>query len=200
MPIPSSSIHQSADRMVALIESEIQAHTAAANKELAELRAVVEDARRREASLEAALANAHAEHGTLRAQLQMADENADRLVGVLASLGVTCRKSGELMGYSEEWRALFDALKADGESTDKDEGEETVHMEEDSSAGEPMQDLARVRLLLEKRQKKYERWKNKCLEMKRDFDQQKGVMSGRIEALQQYLSPSIKPLNPLILE
>ncbi|KAJ6557922.1 hypothetical protein B0H19DRAFT_1070518 [Mycena capillaripes] len=186
-PIPSTSIHQSADRMLQLIEAEIHAHTAAAEQEITEFRAVLDAARRREAALQAALTSAHEE-------LQLTNQNIERLLDALGSVGVSCQRSGEVVGYSTEWVYLFEALNADDESPspeDEEEGKEMRALESKSTEiAEPLRDLARARLLLERRQTKCKRWKHKFFAMQRDRDEQKKTISTQMDGLRHFISLS----------
>ncbi|KAJ7436740.1 hypothetical protein FB451DRAFT_187261 [Mycena latifolia] len=184
-PIRSKSIHQGAERMIALIEAEIQVHTAIARKEIADLRAALEDARRREEQ-------ARVGEGAARAQIQQTDKHIDSLVGLLAMFGVTCRRDGEVVEYAKEWGGLFDALEA----VDVDAGsdaEDDVKAEQSpvdlskAQIADPMRDLARVRLLLEKNQTEAERWMEKFLEMEMDRDEQKKAMGREVDALRREL-------------
>lgn len=177
--------------MIALIESEIHAHTAGAEREIMDLHttlaAVQAEARRREALLEGSLASAFSSETLARVELKRANQHIDRLVDVLGSLGVSCRRNGEVIGYSEEWCLLLDALKAadsDEGSEAEDEGKKVAAVESRPNVADAMRD---VRGLLERRQAKAKRWKEKFIEMEIDRDEQKKVMGSELDALRQQL-------------
>ncbi|KAJ7108740.1 hypothetical protein C8R44DRAFT_884776 [Mycena epipterygia] len=190
-PMRSKAIHDGTESMIALIESEIHTHTAAAEKEIVDLRttlaAVQAEAQQREASLEGSLASALSSDTMARAELKRANQHIDRLVDVLASLGVSCERNGEVIGYNEEWTLLLEALKAaDSEegSEAEDEGKKVVAMESRPDVADAMRD---VRGLLERRQAKAKRWKEKFIEIEIDRDEQKKVMGSELDALRQQL-------------
>jgi hypothetical protein len=174
-PQPVHAIHTGTNHVLALIESEVQAHTAAAQREIVVLRAAFAGA---------------------QAQLEHANAHIDHLRVVLAMFGVTSGRDGEVAGYDKEWVWLSDALK----SAEKEEEEEQAGPKSDPdaedersavslrSAGEdPMRDLARVRALLERRQARAKRWKDKFIEMEKERDELKKAMGHELDELQRQL-------------
>ncbi|KAJ7032036.1 hypothetical protein C8F04DRAFT_1360192 [Mycena alexandri] len=196
-PLFWHALRQGADRMLAFIEAELQARGAAAEKEISDLRTALQDARWRQVEAETALTSARAVHKVVWAELQQAHTHIDRLVGVLASFGVPCRRTGEVIGYDKEWCWLFEALQREEENEEdisaadsKGDHSKRVNVESSSSSGaDPVRDLRRARLLLERRQAKCERWKNKYLklEMEMDRDEQKKAMSKEMNELRRRL-------------
>ncbi|KAJ7109616.1 hypothetical protein C8R43DRAFT_179748 [Mycena crocata] len=175
-PVRSNVIHEGAEQMFALIESEVHAHTAAAQREIADLRTALatikEDTWRREAALQASIASAVAGQSMVRDQLQLANQNIERLVGVLESFGIFGRKDGEILGFDEEWCRLFQLLSAAGESPDeREEGKDAA--ESKPTGADPVRDVGRARLLLDKRQAQCNHWKERFIEMEMDRDEQK---------------------------
>lgn len=138
-PTRLRSIHNSTECILALIDAEIHAHTAAARRELA----------------------------GLRAQRQTQTACVARLVAALALFGVTCRRDGAVSGCDGEWRALFDVLDAADSEADSDAEDGVMGDAADPSAtqvADPIRELGRVRRLLERKQAKAKRWKERCLE------------------------------------
>ncbi|KAJ6614590.1 hypothetical protein B0H10DRAFT_2221152 [Mycena sp. CBHHK59/15] len=164
--VRSAAIHLGADRVVALIEAEIEAQTATAQKEIAELRASLADARRREEALENDLTILRSSESAAKVELQQAREKTQRMLGVLSTFGISCRENGEVFEYDAEWCWLFEALKPDGEHSEA--GEENEDGEDSSANADPIRDLARARMLLGKRQARAKRWKEKYYALERD--------------------------------
>ncbi|KAJ7185839.1 hypothetical protein C8R46DRAFT_1061874, partial [Mycena filopes] len=179
--LPSHALHEGADRMLAFIDAALQAQ----EQDTTRLRAALQDAHWRQIAAETALSRA-------REELQHASRHIDRLVYVLASFGVCCRPTGEVVGYDPQWRWLFETLRREEAASNEDsinappipssesKGATADKTEMQENQADPVRDLSRARLLLEKRQASCERWKNKYLEMEMDRDELKKVVATKI--------------------
>ncbi|KAJ7634526.1 hypothetical protein FB45DRAFT_469038 [Roridomyces roridus] len=207
--IYSPILHKGAISIFALVEAEIEAHTAAAAQEADELRRMIvsmqESARQREQAYERALADLRA----VREGSTLAQAN-ERLVGRLAELGVVCRADGEVLGYDAAWSRLFDALATTGDDCpdpwQPGERERPLTLsptlpDSDSevppSVAGPLRDVVRAERILKRREERSRGWRQKLIDRQRTWEEQRKALGDEVGRLRHHLKKAgIAPPMP----
>lgn len=106
----------------------------------------------------------------------------------LATFGIFCRENGEIYRYNAEWRRLFEELKEDEEDSDAEDlgaekGEVVTNSQQQTA--DPLRDLSRLRVLLERRRAEAKRWRSMYSEMEKERDGLKAELTRQLEQIRQ---------------